>query len=189
MKEDLPDFLEKVISRYPRVWENYGLLGQAVSSAGGLDARSQKLVKLGIAIGAGRQGAVHSHTRKCRPSRRRDLRSQSPIGRTSTQRSRSPDTRTIDRGRKDSRASRSGSRDSHAEKPLQFSGSRFDSMTTGCEQKIKEQPNKGYSDLKFGSRRTRASIIKDQARFDGVAQRINTACTCLVCVPSTCILH
>lgn len=66
MKEDLPDFLEKVISRYPRVWENYGLLGQAVSAAGGLDARSQKLVKLGIAIGAGRQGAVHSHTRKCR---------------------------------------------------------------------------------------------------------------------------
>ncbi|MDA2927355.1 carboxymuconolactone decarboxylase family protein, partial [Acidobacteria bacterium AH-259-G07] len=38
----------------------------AISSAEGLDDRSQRLVKLGIAIGAGRQGAVHSHSRKCK---------------------------------------------------------------------------------------------------------------------------
>ena len=42
-----------------------GELSQAVGSVKGLDERSQRLVKLGIAIGAGRMGAVHSHTRKC----------------------------------------------------------------------------------------------------------------------------
>lgn len=66
MKDGLPEFLEKVISKYPGIWEEYGKLSQAVSGVGGLDERSQKLVKLGISIGAGRQGAVHSHTRKCR---------------------------------------------------------------------------------------------------------------------------
>lgn len=66
MKSDLPEFLQKVVERYPQVWEKYGDLGQAVSAVKGLDARSQNLVKLGIAIGAGRQGAVHSHTKKCK---------------------------------------------------------------------------------------------------------------------------
>jgi alkylhydroperoxidase/carboxymuconolactone decarboxylase family protein YurZ len=32
----------------------------------GLDERSQRLVKLGIAIGAKQEGAVHSHVHKCR---------------------------------------------------------------------------------------------------------------------------
>ena len=66
MTRDLPEFLQKVVERYPGIWENYQNLDRAVSSAEGLDERSQRLVKLGIAIGAGRQGAVHSHTRKCR---------------------------------------------------------------------------------------------------------------------------
>ena len=65
MTQDLPEFLKKVVDRYPGIWEEYRNLGQAVSSVEGLDERSQRLVKLGIAIGAGRQGAVHAHTRKC----------------------------------------------------------------------------------------------------------------------------
>ncbi|MBI4445261.1 MAG: carboxymuconolactone decarboxylase family protein [Acidobacteria bacterium] len=68
MKEELPEFLKKVIERYPQVWERYGALSEAVGAAKGLDERSQRLVKLGIAVGAGRQGAVHSHARKCRKS-------------------------------------------------------------------------------------------------------------------------
>ena len=66
MKEELPEFLQKVIERYPEIWEKYGELSQTIGSVQGLDERSQKLVKLGIAIGAARQGAVHSHTRKCK---------------------------------------------------------------------------------------------------------------------------
>ena len=66
MKDELPEFLQKVVAQYPGIWEKYGNLSQAVSQAKGLDDRSQKLAKLAIAIGAERQGAVHSHTRKCK---------------------------------------------------------------------------------------------------------------------------
>ena len=66
MNTDLPEFLQKLITRYPDVWEQYGQLSKTIGSVEGLDERSQRLVKLGIAIGSGRQGAVHSHTRKCR---------------------------------------------------------------------------------------------------------------------------
>ena len=65
MKHELPPFLQKVISRYPEVWKRYGDLKEEVSSIDALDPRTQALVKLAIAIGAGREGAVHSHTRKC----------------------------------------------------------------------------------------------------------------------------
>ncbi len=66
MKNELPEFLQKVVERYPEIWEKYGSLSQAVGSVQGLDSRSQKLAKLAIAAGAGREGAVHSHTRKCK---------------------------------------------------------------------------------------------------------------------------
>lgn len=66
MKKELPDFLQQVVERYPKVWEKYGELGSTIASVDGLDEQSQRLVKLGIAIGAGRQGAVHSHVRKCK---------------------------------------------------------------------------------------------------------------------------
>ena len=66
MAEQLPKFLDRVVGRYPEVWAKYGDLSEAISAVEGLDEKSQALVKLGIAIGAGRQGAVHSHTRKCR---------------------------------------------------------------------------------------------------------------------------
>ncbi|MDA2933403.1 carboxymuconolactone decarboxylase family protein [Acidobacteria bacterium AH-259-D05] len=65
MEEELPEFLQKVIEHYPEVWGKYGELSEVINSVQGLDDRSQKLVKLGIAIGASREGAVHSHSRKC----------------------------------------------------------------------------------------------------------------------------
>jgi alkylhydroperoxidase/carboxymuconolactone decarboxylase family protein YurZ len=46
------------------VWENYSALGKAVSEAGGLDARTRRLLKLAMTIGAGSEGAVHSHVRR-----------------------------------------------------------------------------------------------------------------------------
>lgn len=48
----------------PEVGAAYKALGLAVAGAGPLDKRTQQLVKIGIAIGAGLEGAVHSHVRK-----------------------------------------------------------------------------------------------------------------------------
>jgi len=61
----LPGFLQKVIKKYPEVWKSYQGLGKTISLVDGLDSRTQELVRLGIAIGAGHEGAVHSHTRRC----------------------------------------------------------------------------------------------------------------------------
>lgn len=48
---------------FPAIREAWDLLGDA-SAAGPLDERVQRLVKLGIAIGAMREGAVHASARK-----------------------------------------------------------------------------------------------------------------------------
>jgi len=66
MKKDLPEFLQKIIEKYPAIWESYEKMGESVRSTSGLDERTQRLVKLGIAIGAKLEGGVHSHTRKCK---------------------------------------------------------------------------------------------------------------------------
>ena len=66
MNKEVPKFLQKVISRYPQVWSRYDGLKEEIGSIEALDAKTQSLVKLAIAIGAGREGAVHSHTRRCR---------------------------------------------------------------------------------------------------------------------------
>jgi alkylhydroperoxidase/carboxymuconolactone decarboxylase family protein YurZ len=65
MPEDkLPPYLQKIIGKYPAVWNAYGQLGAAAAEAGPLDERQERLVKLAIAVGAGLQGAVHSHVRR-----------------------------------------------------------------------------------------------------------------------------
>jgi alkylhydroperoxidase/carboxymuconolactone decarboxylase family protein YurZ len=63
--DELPPFLQKVIRRYPDVWAKYEDLGRAVGEVEGLDERSRHLVKLALAVGAGSEGAVHSHARRC----------------------------------------------------------------------------------------------------------------------------
>jgi 4-carboxymuconolactone decarboxylase len=39
-------------------------MSDAVADAGPLDRKTRELVKIGIAIGAGQEGATHSHVRK-----------------------------------------------------------------------------------------------------------------------------
>ncbi len=63
-KGELPKVLEEFAAKYPEVWDAYNRLGEAAAKAGPLDERTQRLVKLAIAIGAQREGAVHSHTRR-----------------------------------------------------------------------------------------------------------------------------
>jgi alkylhydroperoxidase/carboxymuconolactone decarboxylase family protein YurZ len=62
--ESLPPIVEALVRAHPELWEAYNRLGQAAAEAGPLDARAERLVKLAIAVGAGREGAVHSHVRR-----------------------------------------------------------------------------------------------------------------------------
>ena len=49
---------------FPEVWEAYEALGKSVGNAGPIDARTRRLIKLALSIGANSEGAVHSHTRQ-----------------------------------------------------------------------------------------------------------------------------
>jgi len=51
-------------TKYPEVWDAFAALAGKCHEAGGpLDEKTRRLVKLGIAIGARHEGAVHSATR------------------------------------------------------------------------------------------------------------------------------
>ncbi len=64
MSNGIPAFFQEVSERFPEVFRHYSALGESISRLKGMDHRTQELVKLGIAIGAGAEGAVHSHTRR-----------------------------------------------------------------------------------------------------------------------------
>lgn len=55
----------RFVKRYPKLGEAWDLIG-AAGREGPLDERAARLVKLGVAIGAQHQGAVHSSVRKAR---------------------------------------------------------------------------------------------------------------------------
>jgi alkylhydroperoxidase/carboxymuconolactone decarboxylase family protein YurZ len=62
--KSLPAAAGDLARKHPKLWKAYSALGEAASEAGPLDARSRRLVKLALAIGAQSEGAVHSHTRQ-----------------------------------------------------------------------------------------------------------------------------
>lgn len=59
-----PDFYQTIRQRYPKLAKAYDELGQAAYEAGPLSEREQRLVKLALAMGAGLEGATHSHARR-----------------------------------------------------------------------------------------------------------------------------
>lgn len=61
-----PSGAGRLADEYPGVWETYAALGKSVADAGTLDARTRRLLKLALAVGAGSEGAVHSHARQAR---------------------------------------------------------------------------------------------------------------------------
>jgi len=63
-KQDLPSGAGEVAEQYPDVWNAYAELGRVCAEAGPLDARTRRLVKLALAVGARSEGAVHSHVRR-----------------------------------------------------------------------------------------------------------------------------
>ena len=72
----IPKPYKQMHERYPELMQAYESFGEAARNAGPLSDREVALVKLGISIGAGLEGAAHSHCRKaleagCQPT---DLR-------------------------------------------------------------------------------------------------------------------
>ena len=59
-----PKSFDEFVRRFPKLGKAWDLLGEAASEAGPLDARTQRLVKLALAIGTKQEGAVHSAVRK-----------------------------------------------------------------------------------------------------------------------------
>ena len=49
---------------FPDLAEAYDKLGEAAHRGGPLDEKTRQLVKLAISVGAGNEGATHSHTRR-----------------------------------------------------------------------------------------------------------------------------
>jgi alkylhydroperoxidase/carboxymuconolactone decarboxylase family protein YurZ len=65
-KPDLPKWVGQFRKSYPTVWSTFQELGDECHKAGPLDERVRRLVKLGIAVGAQSEGAVHSAVRNAR---------------------------------------------------------------------------------------------------------------------------
>lgn len=64
MTDYLPDAYVRFRDRYPEVAEALDSLGAAGERSGSIDKRTQRLVKLGLAMGALAEGAVRSNVRK-----------------------------------------------------------------------------------------------------------------------------
>lgn len=64
MTEKLPAVAGDIAKNHVDLWEAYSELGKAASSAGPLEGREKRLVKLGLAIAIGSEGAIHSHARR-----------------------------------------------------------------------------------------------------------------------------
>jgi alkylhydroperoxidase/carboxymuconolactone decarboxylase family protein YurZ len=60
-----PQAYEAFVKRYPKLGQAWDAIHEA-GDEGPLDPRTARLVKLGIAIGALREGAIHSSVRKAR---------------------------------------------------------------------------------------------------------------------------
>ena len=63
MKSNLPKWSRRFQKNYTKIWKSFQLLGEECHRAGPLDARTRRLVKVGIATGVGSEGALHSAVR------------------------------------------------------------------------------------------------------------------------------
>lgn len=66
MAKKLPSRYEKFRKDFPKTLKAYETLGITCLKAGPLTRRECELVKLGVAVGAGLEGAVHAHVRRAR---------------------------------------------------------------------------------------------------------------------------
>lgn len=66
MSQAMPGAAGDLAEEYPDIWAAYSALGKATANCGPLSDRERRLVKLALAIGAGSEGAVHSHARRAK---------------------------------------------------------------------------------------------------------------------------
>ena len=66
MEKKLPSAYRRFAGDHPRVIQAYEALGDATLGEGPLDRKVAELVKIGLAVGARLEGAVHSHVRRAR---------------------------------------------------------------------------------------------------------------------------
>ena len=59
-----PKSFQEFVRRFPKLGRAWELLSEAAEEAGPLDEKTQRLVKLAIALGSRQEGAVHSGVRK-----------------------------------------------------------------------------------------------------------------------------
>ena len=60
----IPKPYQKMHEDYPELMQAYEAFGKAAKEAGPLSPREVALVKLAVSLGAGLEGAAHSHCRK-----------------------------------------------------------------------------------------------------------------------------
>jgi 4-carboxymuconolactone decarboxylase len=64
MEKKLPSAYRRFMTEHPRVGEAYERLSEAALTEGPLSRKQAELVKVGIALGARLESAVHSHVRR-----------------------------------------------------------------------------------------------------------------------------
>jgi len=64
MTAKLPEAAQRTADEFPDIWTAYQALGKATEAAGPLDAKTIRLIKFGIAIGASFDSAARSHIRR-----------------------------------------------------------------------------------------------------------------------------
>jgi alkylhydroperoxidase/carboxymuconolactone decarboxylase family protein YurZ len=64
MEKKLPSAYKRFAADQPKISAAYEALSDACLAEGPLDRRQLELVKIGIAVGARLEGAVHSHVRR-----------------------------------------------------------------------------------------------------------------------------
>lgn len=64
MKEELPTVVQDLIRKYPAVWDAYNALGKEAAQANPVEVRTERLLKLALAVGAKAEGGVRSHVRR-----------------------------------------------------------------------------------------------------------------------------
>jgi alkylhydroperoxidase/carboxymuconolactone decarboxylase family protein YurZ len=63
MSDNLPSHFSRFKAAHPEICQAFEELGRRVHEQGSLSERERRLVKLGIAIGVGTEGGVHSAVR------------------------------------------------------------------------------------------------------------------------------
>jgi alkylhydroperoxidase/carboxymuconolactone decarboxylase family protein YurZ len=63
MKTELPEHPASFAREHPEVWEAFETLANRCHEAGPLEAKTRRLVKLGVALGARLEGGVHAQVR------------------------------------------------------------------------------------------------------------------------------